>query len=103
MPKEVLSSNIHELNWWEEKNLEVGEKTFTMTLVPAQHWGKRWIFDTNKSLWGGWVVQGTKQGSFWFAGDTGYCPVFKAIGLRFNGFSISAIPVGCSLSECRRL
>ena len=94
MPEEVDQDKIHELDWWQEKQLAVDGKKFTMTLVPAQHWGKRWIFDTNKNLWGGWVVQGTKQGSFWFAGDTGYCSVFKAIGSRFNGISLSAIPVG---------
>lgn len=32
--------------------------------------------------------------SFWFAGDTGYCPVFKEIGERLGPFDLSAIPTG---------
>jgi N-acyl-phosphatidylethanolamine-hydrolysing phospholipase D len=31
---------------------------------------------------------------FWFAGDTGYCPVFKEIGERCGPFDLAAIPIG---------
>lgn len=32
--------------------------------------------------------------SFWFAGDTGYCDVFKEIGRRLGPFDLAAIPTG---------
>lgn len=31
---------------------------------------------------------------FWFAGDTGYCSVFKEIGQKYGPFDLSAIPIG---------
>ena len=31
---------------------------------------------------------------FWFAGDTGYAPVFKEIGERLGPFDLAAIPTG---------
>ena len=85
----VAEANITELNWWE--STKMGE--FEFNCVPAMHWSKRGLFDTNKALWSGWLIKGL-GGSFYFTGDTGYCPVFKAIGERFGPISISAIPVG---------
>ena len=32
--------------------------------------------------------------SFYFAGDTGYCPVFAEVGARLGPFDLAAIPVG---------
>jgi N-acyl-phosphatidylethanolamine-hydrolysing phospholipase D len=32
--------------------------------------------------------------SFWFAGDTGYCPVFEQIGARLGPFDLAAVPIG---------
>lgn len=81
--------NIIELNWWQKAPLQ----EFEMICVPAMHWSKRGLFDTNKGLWAGWIVKG-RGGSFYFAGDTGYCSVFEAIGERFGPLSISAIPIG---------
>lgn len=37
---------------------------------------------------------GGKTLRFYFAGDTGYCPVFKEIGERFGGIDLAAIPIG---------
>lgn len=62
-------------------------------LTPAQHWSARGVFDRRATLWGGWAVLG-QQLRFWFAGDTGYCPVFKEIGERCGPFDLAAIPVG---------
>jgi L-ascorbate metabolism protein UlaG (beta-lactamase superfamily) len=47
-----------------------------LVLTPAQHWSARGIMDRRKTLWGGWAALGERS-RFWFAGDTGYAPVFK--------------------------
>ena len=57
-----------------------------------QHWSNRG-WDKNKSLWGGYAFRGRSR-SFWFAGDTGYCPVFADIGTRLGPFDLAAIPIG---------
>ena len=51
------------------------------------------MMDKRASLWGGWAVF-TKRARFWFAGDTGYCPVFSQIGRKYGPFDLAAIPVG---------
>lgn len=58
-----------------------------------QHWSSRKGWDRMASLWGGYAVLGEQQ-RFWFAGDTGYCPVFSDIGERLGPFDLAAIPIG---------
>ena len=43
----------HEMKWWEYLVLG-GVK---ITFVPAQHWTRRTLFDTNTSHWGGYVLE----------------------------------------------
>jgi len=80
-----------ELTWWAEHTIEA--KGFTFTSVPCQHWSRRGVFDTNKSLWTSWVVSAPRHRVF-FSGDTGYCPVFEEIGRRFGPFDLALIPIG---------
>lgn len=44
-------------------------------------------------LWGSWCILGPKY-KFFFAGDTGYCEVFKQIGRVHGPFDLCAIPIG---------
>ncbi|KIZ07365.1 N-acyl phosphatidylethanolamine phospholipase D [Monoraphidium neglectum] len=83
--------NVKELGWWEQAQ-HPGSKV-QLVLTPAQHWSARGIMDRRKTLWGGWAALGERS-RFWFAGDTGYAPVFKEIGQRLGPFDLSAIPIG---------
>ncbi|XP_054711170.1 uncharacterized protein LOC129220766 [Uloborus diversus] len=88
----VGCENVVELDWWEENCVPEHSDTF-FVFTPAQHWSKRTLGDDNKSLWGSWCVLGPKY-RFFFAGDTGYCEVFKQIGKVHGPFDLSAIPIG---------
>ena len=82
--------NVSELNWWESVKI----KDFQITAVPAQHFSGRKIFDTDQTLWAGFVAEGLNK-KIYFAGDTGYNPIdFKKIGEKFNGFDLSLLPIG---------
>ena len=59
----------------------------------VQHWSSRTGINKMQSLWCGWAIMGAAQ-RFWFAGDTGYCRVFKEIGQKYGPFDLSAIPIG---------
>jgi len=91
MKREIREENITELDWWESwsKGPDI-----TVTLTPTQHWSKRTVFDTNKTLWGSWAIKINDFNS-WFAGDTGYNKnLFKEIGEKLGPFDLGLIPIG---------
>lgn len=82
--------NVIEANWWDSFE----EQGVTMHFVPAQHWTKRTITDTNTSHWGGWVLNpGTSGKSIYFVGDTGYFRGFKEIADKLSP-QIILMPIG---------
>jgi len=85
-------ARVTELGWWEQAQLGELELHF----VPAQHWTRRTLWDTNRSHWGGWVLQPSRrQGreAVYFAGDSGYFPGFREIGERY-AIRQAFIPIG---------
>ena len=84
---------VFELDWFENK---IFSDKLRFHFVPAQHWSSgRRPAGRFTHLWGGWVVEGVKYGKkIFFAGDTGYCDVFKLIGEKFGGIDVSFIPIG---------
>ena len=87
----INSDKVVELDWWESHQFS---DDVTITSAPSEHWSRRRIFDTNKSLWGSWAIDiaGFKS---WFAGDTAYNDVyFKEIGERLGPFRLAMIPIG---------
>ncbi|XP_027044609.1 N-acyl-phosphatidylethanolamine-hydrolyzing phospholipase D-like [Pocillopora damicornis] len=89
-------NNVFELEWWDElshPNFTKDEKAVKFAFTPAQHWCRRGLNDTNEVLWGSWSIIGP-QHRFFFAGDSGYCHIFKQIGKRYGPFDLAAIPIG---------
>ncbi|MDB6029621.1 MAG: hypothetical protein JWM68_5844 [Verrucomicrobiales bacterium] len=82
--------NIKELDWWQ--STETHE--LRITVVPAQHFSARKFSDRNKSLWGGFVIEGEGRTIF-FAGDTGYnAEQFRTIGERYSHMDLAFLPIG---------
>ena len=85
--------NIHrcvELQWGES----IEEGGHRITAVPAQHFSGRTLWDKDRTLWNGYVLE-TDEKTLYFAGDTGYNPHdFKAIGNHFPKIDLSLIPIG---------
>jgi L-ascorbate metabolism protein UlaG (beta-lactamase superfamily) len=84
-------SRVIELPWWEMT--KVGSLEFHF--VPAQHWTRRTLWDTNSSHWGGWIIkkEGANEESIYFAGDSGFFRGFKEIGSRYN-IHTAILPIG---------
>lgn len=87
--RQTNSVNVEEFDWWQDLSFKGVKFVFT----PAQHWSCRGLNDYNTTLWGSWCVLGKDQ-RFFFAGDTGYCPVFKEIGDCYGPFDLAALPIG---------
>jgi L-ascorbate metabolism protein UlaG (beta-lactamase superfamily) len=81
--------HIIELDWWE--SVRIGAVTFGF--VPAHHWSRRTLWDSCRSLWGGWVLA-TDTAKIFFAGDTGYGHWFSEIADRHPDIDLALLPVG---------
>lgn len=82
-----------ELEWWESVMI----KGLFITLTPSKHWSKRTPFDTNKALWGGYVIQNSEH-TLYHAGDSAYGKHFKEIGERFD-IDEAFLPIGAYRPE----
>ncbi|MDR3623880.1 MAG: MBL fold metallo-hydrolase [Chlamydiales bacterium] len=91
--KRLQFQEIWELDWWQCVTLEDKLK---ITFVPAQHFSGRWPFDYNKTLWGGFVIEGIagKTKTIYFAADTGYSPHFLEIKKVFGPIDLALLPIG---------
>ena len=88
--RKVPSRNVVELDWWQSHALRDG---VSATYVPAEHFSGRGLFDRDRSLWGGFVLQ-TPHGQVYFAGDTAMGTHFQAIRERFGPMTLSLLPIG---------
>ncbi|MCU9612694.1 MBL fold metallo-hydrolase [Caldibacillus lycopersici] len=79
---------VMESNWYD--SFEHSNVRFSF--VPAQHWTKRTLTDTNTSHWGGWIIE-NKEHSIYFVGDTGYFRGFQEIAKKFSIQTV-LMPIG---------
>jgi len=80
---------VEEFDWWQSAHLS---SDVTVTLVPAQHFSSRTLWDRNRTLWGGFVVSGP-SGKVFYPGDTGYGPHFREIASRFSPITAALLPI----------
>ncbi|MEK9958951.1 MAG: MBL fold metallo-hydrolase [Pelagibacteraceae bacterium] len=82
--------DVNELDWLQSK---VIDQDLKITLIPAVHWSKRTPFDTNKALWGSYLIE-YKNKKILFACDTGTGDVYKDIGNKFGPIDLLFINIG---------
>jgi N-acyl-phosphatidylethanolamine-hydrolysing phospholipase D len=84
-----VTQPIIELDWWQSHQV----KSLKLTATPAQHWSRRSLLDTNKTLWMGGIFESPKH-SIFFAGDTGLGAHFTDIAANFPKIDVGLLPIG---------
>ncbi len=80
---------VEEIDWWETASAA----PLPIMLTPAQHFSARHMFDRNRALWGGFLIEiGGRR--ILFAGDTGYGPHFQEIAARLGPVDLAFLPIG---------
>jgi len=72
------AKEVHELDWWQ--SVRLGEINYT--LLPVQHWSLRIGQKNGVSLWGGYLIEGSK--TIFFSGDSGYFIGFREFGDKYD-------------------
>jgi N-acyl-phosphatidylethanolamine-hydrolysing phospholipase D len=78
-----------ELEWWQSTEVA----GLRVTCVPAQHFSGRGLFDRNRRLWAGFVIEGGGR-RVYHAGDTGYFAGFREIAARLGPPDLALLPIG---------
>jgi len=82
--------DVNEMDWYDEIKVNDNMK---VTLLPAVHWSKRSLTDTNKTLWGNFLIE-YKNKKIFFACDTGYGNIYKELGEKYGPIDLTMINIG---------
>lgn len=80
---------VHELDW----GGSAGLPGFTVHAIPAMHFSARGLFDRNKTLWCGYMIE-APGGLVCFAADTAFGAHFGWIRERFGPPRLAFLPIG---------
>ena len=88
--KSYRFKDVNEMDWYEEIKVNNDLK---VTFLPAVHWSKRSLTDTNKTLWGNFLIE-YKNKKIFFACDTGYGNIYKKLGEEYGPIDLTMINIG---------
>jgi L-ascorbate metabolism protein UlaG (beta-lactamase superfamily) len=80
---------VHEMDWGESLPLS----GCTLHCVPALHFSSRGIYDRNRTLWCGYLIESREQ-LVYFAGDTAFGSHFAQIREKFGAPRLTLLPIG---------
>jgi L-ascorbate metabolism protein UlaG (beta-lactamase superfamily) len=79
---------VIEMDWYTQAQ----HQSTIINFLPANHTSNQGILDRDESLWGSWLMQDGNY-SVYFAGDTGYSPIFKDIHEKFGDIDVCLMPI----------
>ena len=82
--------DVNEMDWYEE--VIINEK-LKITFLPAVHWSKRSLTDTNKTLWGNFLIEYNGKKIF-FACDTGIGNIYRDLGNKYGPIDLTFMNIG---------
>ena len=84
----VPGAKVVELDWFQTHTYE----GITYRFLPTQHWTQRTPFDTNRRLWGSWLIEAGDR-KVYYAGDSSYFHGFAEYGEKFGPMDAALLPI----------
>lgn len=81
LSKWKVKNQIVEAGWYQEYP-KVADQV-KITYLPARHWGRRYLHDLNRMLWGSFMINGPTE-KLYFGADSGLGGHFEEIGSLFE-------------------
>ena len=85
------ATEIQTAGWYQQFSLPT--ERVKIFFLPVRHWSRRGLFDTNKHLWGGFVIQGAEK-TIYFSGDSGFGSHYAELADEFPKIDYFIIGIG---------
>lgn len=70
------TNKVMTAGWFQE--FKIDDPRVKICFLPAQHWARRGLLDTNRRLWGSYIIQ-VKGTTIFFGGDSAYSRYYREI------------------------
>ena len=84
------ANEVETAGWYQEFS---AYEDLKIAFVPVRHWSRRSLKDTNKRLWGGFMIE-SPDTTIYFSGDTGYGGHFKELAKVFPKIDYFIVGIG---------
>lgn len=85
----IRKMHIQEAGWYQHYKTR---PDIEVIFFPAKHWGRRFLTDYNKTLWGSFFIR-AKEKTLFFGGDTAYSEIFKDIHKITGDIDTCLLPI----------
>ncbi len=82
--------DVNEMDWYDQIRIN---QNLNITFLPSVHWSKRSLTDTNKTLWGSYLIE-YKGKKILFLCDTGVGKIYKELGDKYGPIDLTFINIG---------
>ncbi|AXE19753.1 Zn-dependent hydrolase [Runella rosea] len=88
--------NIQAAGWYQTYQTDTSK--IEIIYLPARHWARRYLNDTNKNLWGAYLIRANGK-SIYFGSDSGYGTHYQDFAKYFGGVDVALLGVGAYKPE----
>ena len=85
------TNKLQTAGWFQQFDLP--DENLKICFLPMRHWSRRGLFDTNKRLWGAFLIEGAGR-TILFGGDSGYGSHYEEINALFPAIDYAILGVG---------
>ncbi len=96
LKKWTNSNNIQAAGWYQAYQTDTSK--IEIIYLPARHWSRRYLNDTNNSLWGAYLIRANGK-SIYLGSDSGYGTHYQDFAKYFGGVDVALLGVGAYKPE----